>query len=161
MLESIKQFDRIAERFLPPIVVVFSLIVSVGMVTGIVARSVFRQPLLGLEELILFTVMWLYMLGAALASREKSHLSADFLSEYMQVGKARRLVQMLAKLFAIVAVLAFVFWSFDLVHWGFTMEQSTPVIKLPYYLAQSSMFVAALIMAIYALRDLLLFLEGN
>ena len=83
MLESIKQFDRIAERFLPPIVVVFSLIVSVGMVTGIVARSVFRQPLLGLEELILFTVMWLYMLGAALASREKSHHSADFLSEYM------------------------------------------------------------------------------
>ena len=161
MLESIKQFDRIVERFLPPIVVVFSLTVAVGMVTGIVARSVFRQPLLGLEELILFTVMWLYMLGAALASREKSHLSADFLSEYMQVGKARRLVQMLAKLFAIVAVLAFVFWSFDLVHWGFTMEQSTPVIKLPYYLAQSSMFVAALIMAIYALRDLLLFLEGN
>ena len=161
MLESIKQFDRIAERFLPPIVVVFSLIVAVGMVTGIVARSVFRQPLLGLEELILFTVMWLYMLGAALASREKSHLSADFLSEYMQAGKARRLVQMLAKLLAMLAVLAFVFWSFDLVHWGFTMEQSTPVIKLPYYLAQSSIFIAALIMAIYALRDLLLFLETN
>jgi len=159
MLRLIERFDRYVGRFLAPIVVALSLVVAIGMVTGIVARSILSEPLLGLEEIILFTVMWLYMLGAALASRDSSHLSADFLSDYMQAGRTRRLVQLTAKLIAMIAVLAFVVWSFDLFHWGFTMEQSTPVIKLPYYLVQSSMFIAAIIMAIYTFRDLLVFLQ--
>ena len=161
MLKLIEHFDRLIGKHLSWIVVFLSLIVAIGMVTGIIARSVLREPLLGLEEIILFTVMWLYMLGAALASRDSSHLSADFLSDYLKAGRVLRLVQLTAKLIALLAVLAFVAWSFDLFHWGFTMEQSTPVIKLPYYLAQSSMFIAAVIMAIYAARDLLLFLEED
>ena len=159
MLELIEKFDAIVGRFLAPVVVFLSLVVAVGMVTGIVARSLFHEPLLGLEEVILFTVMWLYMLGAALASREGSHLSADFLSDYLADEKAKRIVHLIAKLITLTAVLAFVVWSFDLFHWGFTMEQSTPVIKLPYYLVQSSMFAASIFMAIYALRDLLLLLK--
>lgn len=161
ILQLIDNFDRAVGRFLTPVVVVLSLVVAIGMVTGIVARSILHEPLLGLEEIILFTVTWLYMLGAALASREGSHLSADFLSDYMRQGNARRLVQLVARLIALVAVIAFVVWSFDLFHWGFTMEQATPVIKLPYYIVQSSMFVAAIIMAIYTLRDVLTFLEGE
>ena len=161
MLKLINHFDRFIGRLLSPTVVILSLIGALCMVTGIVARSVFQQPLLGLEELILFSVMWLYMLGAALASRENSHLSADFLSEFIQADKARRLLQLFARIFSLIAVIAFVCWSFNLLQWGLTMEQSTPVIKLPYYLVQSSMFVAAVTMAIYVLRDLLLFLEEN
>ena len=158
MIKVIEQFDRLVGRCLSPIVVILSLVVAVGMVTGIIARSVLRKPLLGLEEIILLSVMWLYMLGAALASRDNSHLTADFLSDYMPANDFRRLLQLLARLLVLIAALAFVVWSVDLFRWGFTMEQSTPVIKLPYYLVQSSMFIAAAIMAIYALRDLLLFL---
>ena len=79
ILNLIDKFDQLVGRFLTPAVIILSLVIAVGMVTGIVARSLLGQPLLGLEEIILFSVMWLYMLGAALASREDSHLSADFL----------------------------------------------------------------------------------
>ena len=141
------------------LLLVLSLIVAGGMVTGIVARSLLNPPLLGLEEIILFTVMWLYMLGAALASRESSHLSADFLSDYLQDSRWQRPVKVLAKLVSLIAVAAFVIWSFDLFAWGLTMEQSTPVTRMPFYIVQSSMFIASLLMLIYTLRDTLKLLE--
>ena len=118
-------------------------------------RSAFNAPLLGLEEMILFCVMWLYMLGAVLASRDRSHLSADFVSAFIHNVRIKNALQMTAKLVSMVAVVAFVVWSFDLLHWGLTMQQSTPVFRLPLYLSQASVFVASLCFLLYQLRDLI------
>ncbi len=151
ILDSI---DLKLARVIKPIVVVLSLFIAFSMVFGIVSRSVFNTPLLGLEELILFSVMWLYMLGASLASREGSHLSADFINTYVTNKALKRNIHYLTLAISTIAILAFTVWSYSLFEWGITMRQSTPVFQLPMYLTQSSTFIASLLFLFYMFRDI-------
>ena len=147
--------DTALSKVIKPIVIALSLLVAGAMVLGIVTRSVFNSPMFGLEEIILFSVMWLYMLGAALASRERSHLSADFVSVVFTDPSWRHRMHLLATCISLVMVCAFVIWSFNLLNWGLNMQQSTPVFQLPLYLSQSSLFCASVLFLFYTLRDLL------
>lgn len=125
------------------------------MVLGIVMRSALNAPMLGLEEVILFSVMWLYMMGAALASRERSHLSADFVAVFVNNARTRNALHLLATLISLIMVIAFVVWSYDLLSWGLERQQSTPVFQLPLYLSQGSLFAASVLFLFYMLRDVI------
>ena len=155
MQKIIDTIDLAIGKVLQPIVVFLSLLIAFGMVAGIVMRSVFSAPMLGLEEIILFSVMWLYMLGAALASRERSHLSADFISTYVTNLKIANSIRVFATLITLVTVIAFVLWSHSLLAWGLEKQQSTPVFRIPLYFSQGSMFCASMLFLFYVLRDLL------
>ncbi|NND83246.1 MAG: TRAP transporter small permease subunit [Gammaproteobacteria bacterium] len=153
--------DTVLQKIIVPLVVFLSLLVAGGLVLGIVLRSGFNTPMLGLEEIILFSVMWLYMLGAALASRERSHLSADFAATFIRSARWRHRVHLLAGSISLVMVCAFVVWSYDLLAWGLTHQQSTPVFQIPLYLSQGSMFCASILFLFYVTRDMLNDIRGR
>ena len=54
------------------IVAALMLLVMIGY--EVFARYVLKSSLMGIEELMLFPIIWLYMLGGANASYEKSHI---------------------------------------------------------------------------------------
>ena len=147
--------DDLIGRIVKPLVIGLSLVVALGLVFGIVMRSGFKSPMLGLEEIVLLSVMWVYMLGAALASRERSHLRADFASVYIKSLRNRQLVQVLASSISLIVVIAFVIWSYSLFEWALLKQQATPVFKIPMYVSQSAMFIASVLILFYTLRDLL------
>jgi TRAP-type C4-dicarboxylate transport system permease small subunit len=153
LLRVFERIDSVLSRIIRSIVVLLSLFVACAMVLGILMRSAFHAPMLGLEEIILFSVMWLYMMGAALASRDRSHLSADFVAVVVKSADIRNALHLLATLISLAMVLAFVVWSYDLLTWGLTRQQSTPIFQLPLYLSQGSLFCAALLFLFYMLRD--------
>lgn len=147
--------DRVITFFIKPIVVFVSLAIAFMLAIGIFSRSVIEKPVFGLEELVLIGAMWLYMLGAALASRERSHLSADFIQVICSNQKVIKAIHLVAGLVSLVMAIMFVSWSFDLLLWGVEKGQTTPVFQLPWYLSQSSLFVASLLFVFYLVRDLL------
>jgi len=155
LLSIFKRIDSGLSRILRTVVVVLSLFVALAMVLGIVMRSALNAPMLGLEEVILFSVMWLYMMGAALASRERSHLSADFVAVFVSNARTRNALHLLATLISLIMVIAFVVWSYDLLSWGLDRQQSTPVFRLPLYLSQGSLFAASVLFLFYMLRDVI------
>ena len=146
--------ERILIKVARPAVVVLSLFIAVSMVAGIVARSVFNAPMLGLEELILFSVMWLYMLGAGLAAQEGTHLKADFLHVLSSNKSFLAGAKLLSALISFVMAIVFVVWSWDLLHWGVTRQQSTAVLQIPLYASQASLFVCSLMFVAFTGRDL-------
>ena len=153
LLKIFERIDSVLNRVIRAVVVLLSLFVACAMVLGILMRSALHAPMLGLEEVILFSVMWLYMMGAALASRDRSHLSADFVAVYVRNASVRNALHLLATLVSLAMVMAFVVWSYDLLAWGVTWQQSTPIFQLPLYLSQASLFCASLLFLFYMLRD--------
>ncbi|GED23183.1 TRAP transporter small permease [Halomonas halmophila] len=136
-------------------VVVMGIFVSFAMVTGIVSRAFLGIQVFGLEELVLMAAMWLYMLGAALASREKSHLSADFIEAFSSNETLHDVMRLIATAISVVMAAFFVTWSYSLFAWGIEMEQVTPVFSIPQYISQGSLFVASILLLLYAIRDLI------
>ncbi|WP_106229570.1 TRAP transporter small permease [Halomonas ventosae] len=146
-------FDEKLAMLMKAVVTVLGIFVSFAIVVGIVSRALLGKPVFGIEELILMAAMWLYMLGAALASRERSHLSADFIQAFSKNRTLNDIARLIATGLSVVMAGFFVAWSYSLFAWGFEKGQVTPVFSIPQYISQASLFVASILLLIYALRD--------
>lgn len=160
-MELLKKLDVLISRIIQPVVVVIGLGVAFLLFVGIVARSILGTPIFGLEEIMLLSIMWFYMLGAVLASREGSHLKADFVDVMTENPAIRRAAAIVATVISIFASLAFTYWATDFLSFSMSRGQTTPVFAIPFWVSQTSLLVAALLLTAYLIRDLVVLLRGG
>lgn len=153
LLSLIATFDLIFALVIKQVVVMLSLAIACMLAYGVFSRFIMDAPVFGLEELVLMGAMWLYMLGAVLASRDRTHLSADFVQVISSNPKLISFMQLLATTISLLMALMFATWSYDLLLWALQKGQTTTVFHLPWYLSQSSLFVASLLFIFYLIRD--------
>lgn len=156
LLALMASVDNLLAGIIKPIVVVISFLVAVLLAYGIFTRAVMGTPVFGLEELVLLGAMWLYMLGAALASRDRSHLTADFTEVIFKSPKVIQGFRVVAALISLFMACMFASWSYDLLYWAVKKGQSSTVLKMPWYLSQGSLFVASILFIFYQLRDVII-----
>lgn len=157
----LKALDRLLLRIIQPVLVILGLMMALGFIIGIAFRTGMNTPTFGLEEIILFGVMWFYMLGAVLASRNREHLSADLVDVFTDNPKVRHVFSIISTVVSIGVCLFFVYCAFDLFMWGIERRQVTPVFSMLWVIAQSSLLFAAVVFLIYLIRDLVLLLQGQ
>ena len=148
------QLDRALSVSKKTAATVLSVAVAVLMAIEVFTRYVMGEPLFGLEEITLMCVMWLYMIGAAMACRSRSHLKAELIQLLVRRQGGLRAVRVLTTLISLVMAVFITLWSFDLVVWGLEKQQSTPVFQIPWVVSQSSLFVGGMFFTLYFLRDL-------
>jgi len=159
-MNFLRSLDAIFVRLIHPILVVIGILVALMLAVGIFSRAVLGTPVFGLEEIMLLAVMWFYMLGAALASRERAHLSADFVQVMSSNPKVWRAASIFSTVVSLGVAVMFVTWAWDLFAFGLERGQTTPVFALPWWISQASLFVASIAFVIYLIRDLALELWG-
>ncbi|SIS90141.1 TRAP transporter small permease [Paracoccus saliphilus] len=152
--------DEVLVHIIRPVVIVIGLGVSLLLVVGIVSRAFLGEPVFGLEEIMLLSIMWFYMLGATLASRENSHLKADFLDVITENPAAHRVAAIAATVISICASLAFCYWAADFILFSLSRGQTTPVFGIPFWVSQLSILVAAILLTAYLIRNLVIELRG-
>ncbi|WP_409524308.1 TRAP transporter small permease [Nitrincola sp. MINF-07-Sa-05] len=155
IFEYCLRIDKVLAFILNAVVTLLGLFISFALFVGIVSRSVLGIQVFGLEELVLMAAMWVYMLGAALASRERSHLSADFFQAFTDNECLHDSMRIVATVVSLVMAAFFVSWSYSLFSWGFEKGQTTPVFSIPQYISQGSLLVASILLLLYTLRDLI------
>lgn len=160
-MKFLSSLDALVERIINPILTVVGLAVALMLAYGIFSRAVLGKPVFGFEELTLMGAMWFYMLGAVLASRERSHLSADFVHVLTRNPKIHRAASLLSTVISLGVAVMFVTWAWDLLSFGLKRGQSTPVFGIPQWVSQASLFVASVAFVIYLIRDLILELSGR
>lgn len=160
-MEILRTLDAVLIRIIHPILIVVGLSVATLLAVGIFSRAILGAPIFGLEELMLMGIMWFYMLGAALASREKSHLSADFVKVMTNNRKIWKIAALVSTAISLFVAIMFVTWAWDLASWGIEKGQSTPVFGLPWWISQSSLFVASILFVAYLTRDLIQEIRGT
>lgn len=159
-MNILKSLDAFVVRVVQPILVVVGLAIALMLAVGIFSRAVLNKPVFGLEELMLLSAMWFYMLGAMLASRDRSHLSADFIQVLSTNPRVLRAASIVSTLISLGVAVMFATWAWDLFAFGLQRGQSTPVFAIPWWTSQVSMFVASVAFVIYLIRDLIMELSG-
>lgn len=159
-MNILKSLDALVVRVINPILVLVGLAIAVMLAIGIFSRAVLGKPVFGLEELMLLSAMWFYMLGAALASRERAHLSADFVQVMTTNPKILRAASLISTAISLGVSVMFATWAWNLFSFGLERGQTTAVFGIPWWVAQVSLFVAAVAFVIYLIRDLILELSG-
>ncbi|RMC31628.1 TRAP transporter small permease [Paracoccus alkanivorans] len=134
--------------------------VSTAAVTGlmaflVLARYVLGLSVVGLHELIMLAAVALYMTGAVIASRKGEHLTVDWIAGNITSPRKKALHDLLIALLTTVITVFFIVWAYFMFSWGIQRPQVTPAYRIPLWVPQLAIGLAALGCFCYGLRDIL------
>lgn len=119
-------------------------------------RTAIGIGFMGTHELALMAAMWLYMVGAVVAMRNREHITVNYLATRLTGHRVRALHGLLVSSVVLTCSLFFLWLARDMLAWSARRPQTTPALGLPLLAAQWSLVVAAAFSVIYGLRDWLL-----
>jgi TRAP-type C4-dicarboxylate transport system permease small subunit len=129
---------KVLDRLLESIVVVVVAVLVADVVWQVFTRLVLKNPSKWTEELAVFMLIWVAMLGSAVALERGAHLGIDYFT-----GKMPARVKLFTELFAFCVIAAFslcvmILGGIDLVASTLQLDQLSPAlgVKVGYvYLA--------------------------
>lgn len=136
------------------VVGVLCIIVPLLTVYQVILRYVLKMPLMGIEELMMFPVIWLYMLGGANASMERNHISCGILTLYIHKAKTMALFNLTKSAISMVVASWLTYWAFWYFSYSLRMWKLSDLLYLPMFFAESSLFIGLVLMVMYGLFEL-------
>ena len=141
------------------LLVVGMAVLVVDVLWGVFSRYALGEQTRWTEELAVYLLVWISLLGAALTFREKGHLGVDYF-----VGKLEPSARRLSAIF--VEVIVFAFSAFALVHGGwnlviktFASGQVLPALNLPMGYVYSVVPISGVVFCLFAFEHLMAYLS--
>ncbi|MGL4484132.1 MAG: TRAP transporter small permease [Anaerovoracaceae bacterium] len=119
------------------------------IVAGACILRFFEMNFMGFEEILIFVVFWLYMMGCAYGSYEKSQITADILEVTMKESLFKDIIRLAKVTLTLVIGAFFVLWAVQLLMWTILNNTQTPVFRFPVAIGQSSIVVGMLLSTFY------------
>lgn len=135
------------------LLIVLGTAVTLLLFAQVWLRYIFNLPLLWVEEVALVPAFWLYMMGAAYGSYERSHIKMDIVQVFIKNLRMRLIMRFVAALIAFALAGLFTHWGYDLFVWDLETCPRTNTLLMPFLYAHSSMFICGILMCIYFLIE--------
>lgn len=137
------------ERFARIILTALIGTVALGQFVQVITRYVLEIPVMGLEEMLVFPAIWLYILGAVNASREDQHIRANVLELFLKSDRARLIQTVLSEVISIAIGLWLLWWAWDYTAYSLRVWRETPTLFVPTFWVDVSLFVGLVLMLAY------------
>ncbi len=136
------------ERFFRYSLTLLISIVAVMMFVQVLARYVFQVPLMGLEEVLIFPTLWLYILGSVNASREDTQIKANVLDVFLKSRRAKLVVRVMADLMSLVVSVWLTWWTWEYFRYALRVWKESPTLYIPTFYAECALFIGLLLMTV-------------
>lgn len=144
---------RFVARILEVVAIVSSVVTTGLMAFLVVARYLLGLPVVGLHELIMLSTVLLYMTGAVIASRNREHLTVNWLSGRIVAPRKKAMHDLLIAALTVIVTCFFIVWAYWMFSWGLQRPQVTPAYRIPLWVPQIAIGFAAVGCFAYAVRD--------
>lgn len=137
-------------------ILLFCLMLSIAILVfvQVLLRYVFKAPLMGIEEILLFPTVWLYFLGGANASLERSQIVARVLEVFMEKDKTIAFIRSLASVLSLVVAGWLTYWGWDFLKYSMRMDKVSPTLYIPTIYADAAVFICLLLMSFYTVLEI-------
>jgi TRAP-type C4-dicarboxylate transport system permease small subunit len=143
----------VAEKILS-FLCILSLLLLCGLVCiQVLLRYVFRAPLMGIEELLLFPTTWLYLLGAVKASQEKSQIIARVLEIFLKKERSVYILRTIASVLSTVVLVWLVYWGYDYWKYLIRMQKVSPMLFIPMIYSEALVFISLTLITFYTVIE--------
>ena len=115
----------------------------------VMLRYVFARPLMGIEELLLFPMTWLYLTGALKASQERNHIIAKVLEVFIRRKRFAHLLRAAAAVVSTGVLCWLCLLGYDLLRYTLRVNKLSPTLYLPIIYSDGVVFFVLLFMVIY------------
>ena len=106
-------------------------------------RYVFHLPLLWVEEVAIVPAFWLYMMGAAYATFERSHIKVDIVEVWVKGLRRRLIVKFIASAITLGLAMLFVWWGYRFFLWDLQYNPQSYTLRFPMVYGRCSIFFGA------------------
>lgn len=135
--------------------IVISLILATGMFAEAFARYVIGRGFFAMEDFIGYTAVWLYFVGAAHATNERTQIKADIINMVFKSERTLSIIRAVVAAFSVVIAALMTKWSYAFVVWSVNQHETTPVYGVPFVYFQSAFLVGSGLMALYFFLELI------
>lgn len=137
--------------------ILFFLLIGVASLVfvQVLLRYVFHAPLLGIEEILVFPTIWLYFLGCAHSSRDKTQIAADVFESLPIPRKYVVIQKMLSSLLSCLLSLWLTFWAYNFFRYSIKVWKLSPTLYIPQFYAESAVFISFVLMSLYIVDEFL------
>ncbi len=149
----VKQGDRVLDYSMRTIIIAITIMGSCTMLLQVITRYVFEIAISGLDEITGHTAVWLYMMGAAYGSYDRSQIKAEMAHLVVKNERILNLIRAFATLIAVVVASYMISWSWEYIQWSLKKHEMTPTLRLPTVIFQVSILIGAVLMVYYFIRE--------
>ena len=138
------------ERFFRYALTILISAVAVIEFYQVIMRYIFKIPVMGLEEILVYPTLWLYFAGSVNASREDSQIKANVLDIFLKSERAVLLVRVIADFASLVISAWLSYWAWDYFRYALKVWKESPTLYIPTFYAECALFIGMALMCVYA-----------
>ena len=144
----------VSVQYAVSIICAFVLLAMIGW--EVLARYVLKVSLMGIEEVMVFPMIWLYMLGGCNASYEKSHIECGILTLYIKKDRSKKIFECVKRTVCVIILAWLCYWG--VYHFNYSRKtwKTGDITGAPLFYANIALTIGFFIMEIYAIRDIIL-----
>ena len=132
-------------------IIIFLLALSVMQV---VLRT-FNLPQMGIEELMQFPVIWMYMLGGACASFTKTHIDCGILDSFVKNKKAIEIAAIIKTILSFIVCMIIIGWTNSFLKYCFKTNKISVVLGIPWTIANVAIMAGLVLMLFFTAVELI------
>jgi TRAP-type C4-dicarboxylate transport system permease small subunit len=136
---------------------VLTLLIGVVAITQFIqvfTRYVLETPVMGLEEATVFPSLWLYMMGAANASRENSQIRANVLEIFITTERGHARLGVLTEIVSLIVCGWLIHWAWDFMRYSWRTWRESATLYWPIFYADVALILGLVLVFIFTLRTL-------
>jgi len=153
-LENSK-FSKGIAAFQKTVVLILLIVIPLLVVTQVILRYVLQMPLMGIEEIMLFPTIWLYMLGGGVASHERDHIQAGILALYIKKEKSLAVFFFIRTVVSVLISGWLTYWAFKYFLYSMKVWKLSSLLYLPLFFGESAMFIGLVFMTYFTFVELI------
>lgn len=146
----IEKIDWFVARFVS---LLMGLLV-VDVTWQVISRFLLNKPSAYTEEIALFLVLWIALLGAAYTYRQGAHLGLDIIVEKLQGKKKVIAVKAADTVCLLFALIILLYGGWELVLLNIQLNQTSPALHINVWVIYSVIPISGVLIALYALERL-------
>ncbi|NOI65825.1 TRAP transporter small permease subunit [Vibrio sp. 99-8-1] len=136
-------------RFVSLLLTGLICLVAVGQFVQVITRYVLEIPVMGLDETLLYPTLWLYVLGAANASRENSHIRANVLDIFLHNEKHKTVLAIVGETISLIVCSWLIYWAWDFTKYSLRVWKESPTLYIPTFYVDIALLVGLVLMMFY------------
>jgi TRAP-type C4-dicarboxylate transport system permease small subunit len=151
----LERSDNVIDYAMRTIIIIITIMASCTMLLQVIARYVFEAAISGLDEITGHTAVWLYLMGAAYGSFDRSQIKAEMIHLVIKNQRILNGVRAISTLIGAVVAGYMATWSYGYVKWSILKHEVTPTLQTPTVIFQIAILIGAILMVYYFIREAL------
>lgn len=155
LIKALRGGDWLLANSMKMVIIIVTVMATFTMFLQVIARYVLEISISGLDELTGHTAVWLYIMGAAYGTYDRSHIKAEVVHLFIKNQRVLSAIRALSTSIALVVACYMTVWSFGYIKWSIMKHEITPTLQIPTAIFQSSILIGAALMVLYFFVELI------